>query len=369
MSSARPTTIADLGSFDEVIDARTPAEFALDHVPGAVNCPVLDDAQRVVVGTLYKQQGAFDARRLGGAMVAANIAAHLHTHWADKPRSWRPLVYCWRGGLRSGSLVTWMRLVGWDARQLAGGYKSFRHHVIERIDALSPRLNLRVLCGPTGSAKTRVLQALAVRGEQVLDLEQLARHKGSVLGALPGVAQPSQKHFETRLMQALEAFDPAREVFVEAESRRIGRITLPTPLLDRLRASPCTKIVASTEARLAYLLRDYVYLGDEPEQLAGLLGQLKDLQSKETIARWQAWARAGDLAPLFAELMTLHYDVHYRRSQAANLKHWREAVPVAADDLSPAGIEAVAARIADRSTLAVAGIADAPLPPALSTAR
>lgn len=362
MSNLRPAPLSDLEAFDEVIDARSPAEFALDHVPGAVNCPVLDDAERVTVGTIYKEQGAFEARRVGGAMVAANIAAQLRERWADKPRKWRPLVYCWRGGLRSGSLVTWMRLVGWDARQLAGGYKTYRSDVIAGIDAISPQLSLRVLCGPTGSAKTRVLQALAAQGAQVLDLEALASHKGSVLGDLPGVPQPSQKGFETRLMQALKALDPSREVFVEAESRKIGRIMLPTPLLERLRQAPCIEIAASDAARLAYLLRDYAYLGDDGERLAALLGQLKDLQSKETIARWQAWARGGELTPLFAELMSLHYDIHYRRSQSAHLRHWREALPVTTDDLSPAGIEDVAARIAGSAVSLPRAVPADPLP-------
>src|ERR1700744_4131319 len=177
-----PTRVADIPDFDTIIDARSPAEFALDHIPGAINCPVLDDEERRIVGTLYKQTGAFEARRLGGGMVAANLARHLRDSFADKPANWKPLVYCWRGGLRSGSMVTWMRLVGWDAQQLAGGYKSFRHHVLQRIEALVPQLQLRVLCGATGSAKTRVLQALAARGAQVLDLEDCASHKGSLLG-------------------------------------------------------------------------------------------------------------------------------------------------------------------------------------------
>jgi tRNA 2-selenouridine synthase len=344
--SNRPVPIEEIASFDQIVDARSPAEFALDHIPGALNCPVLDDDERVVVGTLYKQQGAFEARRVGGALVAKNIATHLQRHFADKPKNWRPLVYCWRGGLRSGSLVTWMRLVGWDAQQLAGGYKVFRRHVIDQIDTLSPRLDLRVLCGPTGSAKTRVLQALARRGEQVLDLEAHADHKGSVLGGLPGTPQPSQKQFETRLAMALQALDPGRPVFVEAESRKIGRIMVPTALLERLRQSRCIEIGASPQTRLAYLLRDYAYLGDDRERLADLLGLLKEMQSNETIARWKAWAMAGELEPLFEELMALHYDEHYERSQAAHLSQWRDAALVPASDLSPDGVEAVAARVA-----------------------
>jgi tRNA 2-selenouridine synthase len=236
-----PVGLDALDQYDTLIDARSPAEFAEDAIPGAINCPVLDDEERRIVGTLYKQVGAFEARRVGAAMVAANLARHLRGPLADKPSDWRPLVYCWRGGLRSGSMVTWLRMVGWSAVQLRGGYKTWRSQVIERIDTLAPRLPLRVLCGPTGSAKTAILQAAARAGAQVLDLEGLAAHKGSVLGAMPGVEQPSQKAFETRLAQALAGFDLARPVFVEAESRKIGRIALPNALVERLRQSPASR--------------------------------------------------------------------------------------------------------------------------------
>jgi tRNA 2-selenouridine synthase len=337
--------VADLPSFDTVIDARSPAEFALDHIPGAINCPVLGDDERRIVGTLYKQVGAFEARRVGGAMVAANLAQHLRERFHDKPPHWKPIVYCWRGGLRSGSMVTWLRLVGWDAQQLAGGYKSFRHDVIERITTLSPQLDLRVLCGATGSAKTRVLQALQARGAQTIDLEHCASHKGSLLGNLPGVPQPSQKQFETRLATLFAAIDPARPVYVEGESARIGRLSLPIPLVARMRASPCIEIAATPEARLAYLLRDYAYLGDDREALADKMGLLKELQGREAVQRWQGWAREADLPPLFAELMTLHYDPHYARSQARHFEAWGERRVIAANDLSEQGIAALAAEV------------------------
>lgn len=342
MSHPRPTTIADRHAFDTLIDARSPAEFALDHIPGAINCPVLDDEERRIVGTLYKQHGAFEARRVGGAMVAANLARHLRERFADRPAKWKPLVYCWRGGLRSGSMVTWLRLVGWDAQQLAGGYKSYRHHVLQQIEALCPRLQLRVLCGATGSAKTRVLQALAVRGEQVLDLEHCASHKGSLLGALPGVPQPSQKQFETRIASVFETLDLARPLYVEGESARIGRLSLPLPLVARMRAAPCIEVRATPDARLAYLLRDYAYLGDDRVALSQVLGKLKELQGKETVQRWQAWAEAGELAPLFDELMRLHYDPHYERSQSRHFAQWAQRRHVDANALGDAGVEAVA---------------------------
>lgn len=342
VSHHRPIRPEDRHQFDALIDARSPAEYAEDHIPGAINCPVLNDEERAIVGTIYVQQSAFEARRVGGAMVAANLAHHLRTHFADKPAHWRPLVYCWRGGMRSGSMVQWMRLVGWDAQQLAGGYKSFRRHVMTQIETLVPQLELRVLVGATGSAKTRVLQQLAGMGAQVLDLEHCARHKGSLLGALPGVPQPSQKNFETQIATALEALDLSRPVYVEGESARIGRLTVPVPLVQRLRAAACIEIEATPEERLAYLLRDYAYLGDDPDALAKRLGTLTELQGKEVVQRWQAWARAGELSALFAELMLLHYDPHYGRSQARNFTHWETRQRVGAPDLSPEGIADVA---------------------------
>ena len=345
MSHFTPIRVADRHRFDVLIDARSPAEFALDHLPGAINCPVLDDEERRVVGTLYKQTGAFEARRVGGAMVAANLARHLREQFADKPAHWKPLVYCWRGGLRSGSMVTWLRLVGWDAQQLANGYKSYRGHVIELIDRLVPQLRLQVLCGATGSAKTRVLHALAEAGEQVLDLEGYASHKGSLLGNLPGVEQPSQKYFETLLAQQLESFDPSRTVYVEGESAKIGRVSLPLVLVEHMRQSPVIALDATPEARLAYLLRDYAYLGDDPQMLADKLGWLKELQGKETISRWQAWAHERSLSPLFSELMAQHYDPHYERSQERHFTQWRTRRRVQADDLSEASIAALAQQI------------------------
>ncbi|OJX30595.1 MAG: tRNA 2-selenouridine(34) synthase MnmH [Burkholderiales bacterium 68-12] len=345
MSHRGPVRVHERHAFDTLIDARSPAEFALDHLPGAINCPVLDDEERRIVGTLYKQQGAFEARRVGGAFVAANLARHLREQFADQPASWKPLVYCWRGGMRSGSMVTWLRLVGWDAQQLAGGYKSWRRHVITQLETLSPQLPLRVLSGPTGSAKTRVLHALAALGAQTLDLEACARHRGSVLGALPGVAQPAQTAFETQIAAQIEGLDLQRPVYVEAESSRIGRLTVPLPLIRHLRASPCIAIEADASERLAFLLRDYAHLGQDRAALAGLLGTLCELHGRQVIERWQAWAAEGALQPLFTELMALHYDPLYARSQSTHLHQWAQRRTVHADSLTDAGIEALARQI------------------------
>ena len=338
-------TVAQLSGFDEIIDARTPAEFAEDHIPGAINLPVLDNEERIIVGTMYKQQSAFDARRLGGALVAANISRHMLTVLKDKPKNWRPLIYCWRGGQRSGSFATWLRMVGWDACQLEGGYKAFRHHVIAEIERITPTLDLRIVCGPTGSAKTRVLEALAELGAQTLDLEDLAAHKGSVLGGLPDRPQPAQKHFETTLCTRLQALDPAQPVYVEAESRKIGLVFVPEPLILAMRRAPCVMIDASRDARLDFLVRDYAYLGDDVVKLQANLQRLHEHLSRETLERWLTLAQRHALPELFGELIDQHYDPLYRRSQNGNYAGFSGAPRVRTDDLSEAGIRRLAAEI------------------------
>ena len=345
MSHRQPVRVTDIAQFDAIIDARTPAEFELDHIPGAINCPVLSNEERITIGTIYKQVSPFEAKRLGAALVAENLAKHLKESFADKPANWKPVVYCWRGGLRSGSMVTWLRLVGWDAQQLAGGYKAFRHHVVDQIEAIVPKLQLQVLCGATGSAKTRVLHALKAQGAQVVDLEGLARHKGSLLGSLPGVAQPSQKNFETLLAQELQALDVRRPVFIEGESPKIGRIALPLTLVKHMHRSAVIEIQATAEARLAYLLSDYAYLGEHVEPLCERLAYLKEIQGAQTVQRWQEWAQSGDLPSLFSELMQLHYDPLYARSQSKHFAQWESRRSLPAQDLGEDAIDALALKI------------------------
>lgn len=335
-------SVVQRDEFDEIIDVRSPAEFADDHIPGAINLPVLDDAERARVGTIYKQVSPFEARRVGGALVAANLARHLHAHFQTQPKDWRPLVYCWRGGQRSGAFVTWLRMIGWNARQLEGGYKRFRREVIDTLETCPLDLEFRVICGPTGSAKTRVLEALDVLGAQTLDLEGLVAHKGSVLGDVPGVAQPSQKSFETQLYAVLTGFDPARPVYVEAESRKIGRLHVPDTLISRMRASHCVAIDASRDARVDFLLRDYAYLGEDAEALKANLGRLKRMLANDILTRWLAFADAHDLRQLFSELIDVHYDPLYRRSQNHNYAGFADATRIVTTDLSSEGIFALA---------------------------
>lgn len=345
MKHNRPT-VADLAAYDEIIDVRSPAEYAEDHIPGAINCPVLDDAQRAEVGTLYKQVSPFEAKKIGAAYVAENIARHLRESFRDRPKSWKPLVVCWRGGQRSGAMTLIFRRVGWDAHQLEGGYKAYRKQVVDSLAELPRRMRLKVVCGATGSGKSRILQALARLGEQVLDLEALASHKGSVLGVLPDQPQPSQKAFESGLLVALRAFDLSRPVFVEAESRKIGSIHLPDALLETMRAGQCLNIEAAFAARVDFLLTDYAYFLHAPDWLNSRLDALRNLQSRETVARWQDYVRAGQWRELVGELLALHYDPLYQRSQNRNYAGFNTPQTFITDDLGPQGIERVAREIA-----------------------
>jgi tRNA 2-selenouridine synthase len=310
-------TIDRLGDFEEIVDVRTPLEFAEDHIPGAINAPVLSNEERVIIGTMYKQVSPFEATRVGAAMVARNIAHHLDTIFADKPRNWRPLIYCWRGGKRSGSMTTWLNMIGWQARQLDGGYKSYRREVIDRLGALPGRFRYVVLIGHTGSGKTRLLQALRAAGAQVLDLEGLAAHRGSLLGALPGHPQPSQKAFDSALVETLAGFDTGKPVFVEAEGRRIGSISIPDALLDNLHAASCVEVQARREDRIAFLLQDYAHLFDDAAFFKSQLSKLVALHSRERVEHWHRLIDGDARAELFAELIDRHYDPAYGRSSKA----------------------------------------------------
>jgi tRNA 2-selenouridine synthase len=341
-------TVAQLATentFDAILDARSPAEFAEDHLPGAMSCAVLSNEQRAQVGTLYKQSSAFDAKKIGAVLVARNIADHIERHFLDKPKGWRPLVYCWRGGKRSGAFAHILREIGWDAHRLEGGYKAWRRHVIDTLAVLPERFSFKVISGPTGSAKSRILEALAAQGEQIVHLEELAAHKGSVLGSLPDAPQPAQKMFETQLFSALSALDPARPVFVEAESRRIGQLQVPDALIAAIRAAPCIRIDASRPARADFLLRDYDYFLTRPVWLIDQLGHLRSLQSNETLAHWTALIEAGEYRTLVESLLEQHYDALYQRSQEKNYRDYGDAPVFAATDLSPASIEQIARQI------------------------
>jgi tRNA 2-selenouridine synthase len=332
-----------LTRFDAVIDVRSPGEFAEDRLPGAVNLPVLDDAERAEVGTIYVQQSRHLARRIGAAHVARNIARHLETALAERPAGFAPLVYCWRGGQRSGAMATVLAQVGWPVTVLDGGYRTWRRQVSARLYEEGLPLRIVLLDGGTGTAKTELLGRLAERGVQTLDLEHLAEHRGSLLGGL-GRVQPSQKLFESRLLAALDALDPARPVLVEAESSKIGDRQIPPVLWRAMAAAPRIEVSAPRPARAAYLVRAYAEIIADRERLDAALARVSDRAGRKTLAVWRALAAEGAFEALAGALMEGHYDPAYARAARADARPLLGRVRLAT--LDPPEQDAAADRIA-----------------------
>jgi tRNA 2-selenouridine synthase len=340
LSDAHPAALA---GFDAIIDVRSPAEFAEDHVPGAINLPVLDDEERSRVGTIYVQESRFLARRIGAALVARNIARHLEDALADRSGAFAPLVYCWRGGQRSGAMATVMDQVGWRVSVLAGGYRTYRRRVTAALYDAEPSHRAILLDGPTGVAKTDILARLGARGVQVLDLEGLAAHRGSLFGAFHEAAQPPQKRFESALLAAIEALDARRPVVIEAESSKVGDLNLPPMLWKAMVAAPRIVLHAPREARAAYLVEAYGDIVQDPRRLEEILERLPPHHGRERQATWCALAAAGDHLGLAASLIEAHYDPGYARSsrRAAHRLLGEVMLP----DLTPASREAAADRV------------------------
>ena len=326
--------LVQLEQYDSIIDVRSESEYALDHIPGAINCPVLNDAQRIEVGTLYKQTSAFEAKKVGAALVAENIALHLQQKFRDQSRDWKPLIYCWRGGNRSGAMAHIFAKIGWPVHQLDGGYKEYRRFITQQIDQQAQTLSFQVICGPTGSGKSRLLQMLAAQGAQVLDLEKLAAHRGSVLGHLPTESQPTQKMFESRIWQTLRHYVADRPVYVESESKKIGNCRVPELLMEKMRASPCIALELSAESRVQLLMEDYAHFVQQPHLLSVQLDHLLTLHGREKIKRWHAMAESGDLTNLVHELLTEHYDPAYLRSIQRNFLQLSSAQSLALENIS-----------------------------------
>jgi tRNA 2-selenouridine synthase len=337
--------VARLASFSAIIDARSEDEHAEDHLPGALNWPSLNNAERKLVGTMYKQVSPFEAQKRGAALVAANIARHIEREVLDKPKNWQPLIYCWRGGKRSNALALVLGQIGFRVSVVEGGYKAFRQVVLAELPALAARLRYRVVCGPTGSGKTRLLQALRAAGGQVLDLEALASHRSSVLGLIPGHPQPTQKRYDTLLWEALRGFDPARAVFVESESKKVGNLAVPEGLMAAMRASPCLDLRLPEAERVALLLEDYDFFVRDRALFCERLDALTALRGKAAVQEWKDGVAAGRLEDVVRALLRQHYDPGYAQSMARNFAQYGQARPVLAADRSANCLQALALEI------------------------
>lgn len=339
LSRYTPESIRALccAGFDTIIDVRAPSEFAHDHVPGAINLPVLSDTERTQVGTIYKQNSPFAARKLGAALVARNAAHHLQTALTDKPGRWQPLVYCWRGGQRSGSFATILSQIGWRVSVLEGGYKAWRSMVSADLYDTPFPAQVVLLSGGTGTGKTDILHHAATCGAQVIDLEGMAEHRGSVFGATG--AQPSQKLFETRLSMAIAALDPARPVLIEAESNRIGSIRLPPAIWEAMRRASVIEITAPLTERAAYIAHRYTEIGQDRALLEQILASLRKYHAAAQVQQWQAMA--AQPVELAQSLIAEHYDPRY----ACVSRTPPEQHHIALDDLSHDALKQAAKRV------------------------
>lgn len=337
--------LPDLDRFSTIIDVRSQDEFAEDHIPNAINCPVLNNQERILVGTTYKQIGSFEAKKIGASLTAKNIAYHLETQFSHHKKDWRPLVYCWRGGNRSGSLAHVLAKIGWAVVQIDGGYKDYRRYINAELPALAAQIQWRVICGTTGSGKSRLLHALSKQGAQVLDLESLAAHRGSVLGNLPTQAQPTQKMFESQIWHILRHFNLSQPVYIESESKKVGNLRVPPAIIDTMRSSPCLALTLSQVERIELLLEDYAHFIATPEILNQQLDCLTSLHGNEKIQSWKDLSSKGQMKELVQILLEHHYDPTYLRAIDRNFSQMKSAQSIFQEGITEEAFATTAKKI------------------------
>jgi tRNA 2-selenouridine synthase len=305
-------------TFDTIIDVRSPLEYEEDHIIGSINCPVLNDQERIIVGTIYKKESTFKAKIIGSSLTARNIAKHIEEKFINQQGSWQPLVYCWRGGQRSKAFSIILSEVGWRTCQLEGGYKKYRNEVINFLNRIGSKLKIILISGKTGSAKTKILQNIKLQGGQILDLENLANHKGSLLGKIPGLKQPSQKLFESKLYHQIKQLDLRKNVYIEAESSKIGNIHIPKTIWAKMIISPRIEIEADLELRSSFLLKDYRYMCENPELIKPIIYGLKNRLSKKLINDWLELITKKLWLDLTKSFLENHYDPSYSSNTIKN---------------------------------------------------
>ena len=308
----------DSKKYDTIIDVRSPSEFEIDHIVGAINCPILYDDERQKVGTIYKQISSFKAKIIGSSLSAKNIASHIEKEFLEKKGSWKPLIYCWRGGQRSKAFSIVLSEVGWRTYQLSGGYKEYRNDIIKYLDNVGIKLKIILISGKTGSAKTKILHSIRDQGAQILDLEGLARHKGSLLGAIPNLKQPSQKLFESLLFYEINKLNLKKYIFVEAESSKVGNVHIPKSIWSNMILSKRIEVVADVNTRAKFLIDDYHYMCKNPILIEPMIKGLKSRLSNDLIDSWKKLIDKKKWFELTKSFLENHYDSSYSSNTIKN---------------------------------------------------
>ncbi len=335
----------EIDNYDCIIDVRSESEFKIDHIPGAINYPVLNNIERKLIGEVYKNKSAFEAKKIGASLITKNISKFLNESLKYHNQNWKPLIYCWRGGNRSESLSHILSKIGWKVTQLSGGYKSYRREIIKIIKKYSDEFEFRVICGPTGSGKSLLLKNLQKQGAQVLDLEQLAMHRGSVLGCLPSILQPSQKMFESNIWKTLKIFKKEKLIYVESESKKIGKVNLPDNLIKKIRESSCINLNVNFNNRIEFLLKEYEHYVENKELLCSHLDNLSQLHGNRKITEWKKMIKGGDLQFFISDLLQNHYDPAYKKSIQKNFIAFNKSHNICVNQIDNRSLTPIAIKI------------------------
>ena len=303
--------------YNIIIDVRTPLEFKEDHIPNSINYPVLTNKQRHEIGIEYKEN-SFYAKKVGASIISSNISKIINKIKFDKKQ--KILIYCWRGGLRSLSLYLVLKQIGYDVTLLDGGYKNYRRFVVKFFETSCEKYKFNQIMGVTGVGKTLFIKELS-KTYQVIDFEGLANHKGSILGNIPNKIQPSQKYFETLIYEKIKSFNSKKNIWVESESIKVGKLSIPSKIWKNMPLGKNVKVISSLEERVRFILKDYKYFTNTPTLMKEALKVLRKIIPKEEFLMIEENLKKEKYFQFVKSLIEYHYDRAYKKTRAESVSN------------------------------------------------